>query len=465
MIVKTFSSRKSANMSACIDYLAKPVNGEVTREGASLLSGDIELTQELINQASEKFKHGYTAGVLSFEEKDISTAEKMELMSSFEECLLPGIDPKDYNVLWVEHTDKDRLELNFVVPRIHVGTEAHLQPYFHDVDQHRHKHWQEMSNAKYGYSSPDDPEKKHAITFNAKEPQSRKEIKIAIDELLKEGEPNDRSDVVSVLNDIEGVEVSRTVKKSISVKIDGLDKPLRLTGAYFEQDYRADRFEKESIGREQSEFQKGNEARYELHAREYRSRLQRVGAKNREKYNRISERNDKSLYKEVGERGEVTSHAMGGVGLELGDSVASPVRDPTTSRNDTDTKDKDILANESERKSNQESRQLEEIREIFKNGNRANSQTSKGKSPSRDSETGEAVTFATIKNRESTATNNSDIRRAKEHTRGLKQTIKRIDERYKGWKQKLKKTNFYKKHIEPHEKKIRARREDRGMSL
>jgi hypothetical protein len=39
-------------------------------------------------------------------------------MDSFERTLLPGLDKDQYSVLWVQHQDKDRLELNFVVANV-----------------------------------------------------------------------------------------------------------------------------------------------------------------------------------------------------------------------------------------------------------------------------------------------------------------------------------------------------------
>lgn len=348
MLVKTFSYSSGGGNGACLDYLAdgkqegvKAVaefdedgNRLVTREGASLLSGDLNLTQELINRAGEKFKHGYTAGVLSFEEENIPMAEKMALMESWEECILPGIDREDFNIAWIEHTDKGRLELNWVIPRIHLGTEAHLQPYFHQVDKHRTKHWQEMTNAKYGYSSPDEPEKKHAITFNQREPQSKKDIRNAIDNLMMTANPQSREEVIDLLNDIEGLEVARQVKQSISVKVEGHERNIRLTGAYFEQDFRADNRQGERIIREQGKFESSNDDRYRKHEAGYKRGLAIATDKNRKKYERISRANSKHLSKQVGESrenayGDMDSHTFtpssGGYqrGDELGVSGAS----------------------------------------------------------------------------------------------------------------------------------------------
>ncbi|MEC4460013.1 relaxase/mobilization nuclease domain-containing protein, partial [Klebsiella pneumoniae] len=42
---------------------------------------------------------------------------------------LPGLDKDQYSILWVEHTDKGRLELNFLIPNTELLTGKRLQPY------------------------------------------------------------------------------------------------------------------------------------------------------------------------------------------------------------------------------------------------------------------------------------------------------------------------------------------------
>lgn len=60
-------------------------------------------------------KHKTCVGVLSFEEKDIDEQLKFKLMADFEKALMTDEAQGRYNILWVEHNDKGRLELNFVI--------------------------------------------------------------------------------------------------------------------------------------------------------------------------------------------------------------------------------------------------------------------------------------------------------------------------------------------------------------
>ncbi|WP_407254228.1 relaxase family protein [Klebsiella michiganensis] len=64
----------------------------------------------------------YTSGVLSFAEADLPPGQREKLMASFERVLMPGLDKDQYSILWVEHADKGRLELNFLIPNTELLT-------------------------------------------------------------------------------------------------------------------------------------------------------------------------------------------------------------------------------------------------------------------------------------------------------------------------------------------------------
>ena len=112
MIVK-FHPRGSGRGSGPVDYL---LGRDRQREGATLDRGDPAVIMALID--SSPYAKKYTSGVLSFAEADLPRETKDKLMSDFEKMLLPGLDADQYSCLWVEHRDKGRLELNFVIPNI-----------------------------------------------------------------------------------------------------------------------------------------------------------------------------------------------------------------------------------------------------------------------------------------------------------------------------------------------------------
>lgn len=140
MIVQFFNRGKGGG-SGPIDYL---LGKDRDREEARLLRGDPEETAALIN--SSDYAKKYTAGCLSFEESNIPAEQKHALMDSFEECIFAGLDKDQYNCLWVEHRDKGRLELNFVIPNIELLSGKRLQPYYYAADRGRVDAWRTMQN-------------------------------------------------------------------------------------------------------------------------------------------------------------------------------------------------------------------------------------------------------------------------------------------------------------------------------
>jgi|TARA_R110002049_G_C9167982_1_gene561628 hypothetical protein len=150
MIVKFFPHSKGKG-SRPINYF---LGAEKDREFARVLSGDPVITEHLIN--ATKFEHKYKSGVLSFTERadQISEIDKFRIMREFEQTLFPGLEPDQYDVLWIEHADKDvdqnnpvgRLELNFLIPCQELRTGKRLQPYFAGADKARVNAWKNIIN-------------------------------------------------------------------------------------------------------------------------------------------------------------------------------------------------------------------------------------------------------------------------------------------------------------------------------
>ncbi|HFC2797402.1 TPA: relaxase/mobilization nuclease domain-containing protein [Neisseria gonorrhoeae] len=176
MIVQFFNRGKGGG-SGPIDYL---LGKDRDREEARLLRGDPEETAALIN--SSVYAKKYTAGCLSFEESNIPAEQKHALMDSFEECIFAGLDKDQYNCLWVEHRDKGRLELNFVIPNIELLSGKRLQPYYYAADRGRVDAWRTMQNLTHGYSDPDDPAKRQSMTQAKDLPRNTQEAAQSITE-------------------------------------------------------------------------------------------------------------------------------------------------------------------------------------------------------------------------------------------------------------------------------------------
>ncbi len=137
-----------------VNYL---LNERVEQGTAKVLKGDANLTKSLLLSLTQK--HKACVGCLSFEESNIDESLKYELMESFENALLTESMQNRYNILWVEHTDKGRLELNFVIPKIDLERQKAFNPYYHKVDLKRIDIWKDCINLKHNFTNPKDLEK------------------------------------------------------------------------------------------------------------------------------------------------------------------------------------------------------------------------------------------------------------------------------------------------------------------
>jgi len=235
MIVK-FHPRGSGRGSGPVDYL---LGRDRQREGATLDRGDPAVIMALID--SSPYAKKYTSGVLSFAEADLPRETKDKLMSDFEKMLLPGLDADQYSCLWVEHRDKGRLELNFVIPNIELTSGKRLQPYYEKADKPRVNAWKIGVNAEHRLHDPDDPiHRRELVTPRNLPLDTQKAAQALTDGLLHmaaAGSITNRDDVVKTLSSA-GFEVVRQTKNSISIANPDGGRNIRLKGMIYEQNFR-----------------------------------------------------------------------------------------------------------------------------------------------------------------------------------------------------------------------------------
>lgn len=297
MIVK-FSKHGKGKASGVLDYLLKEKGSKgtlVPRTHAKVLYGDPVLTEHLINTTSHKTK--YKSGYLSFSERadEISEADKKRIMQEFEAVIFCGLENDQYDILWVEHADKDiddahpvgRLELNFVIPCQELRSGKAFQPYYEPADQKRVNAWKNIINSEVKtikgepLSDPNDPKRKRLVNpyssnaprptpFDSKaytkkdakkdeetiaNPPSRKLLEEAIKRRLlldwQNGIAMNRRRVLSRLEQW-GLKINRgNSEKTLSVTSDKLmdknGKPMgvRLKGGMFEKEFDGYEFEPE----------------------------------------------------------------------------------------------------------------------------------------------------------------------------------------------------------------------------
>lgn len=234
-MIVSFFSRGTGGGRGPVEYL---LGEDYDRELATLLRGDALETIALID--SSPYSKKYTSGCLSFEEADLKPELKRQLMDSFEETIFPGLHKNQYNILWVEHRDKGRLELNFVIPNIELTTGRRLQPYFYKADEKRVDAWKTIQNIENGFSDPDDPARRQALTPASDLPASSKaiadDIHAGIESMIASGQIENRADIVAALENA-GLTVARQTKTFISIENPDGGRNIRLKGGVYEQDF------------------------------------------------------------------------------------------------------------------------------------------------------------------------------------------------------------------------------------
>lgn len=257
MIVKFFS-RGSGGGDGPVNYL---LGDDRDREGASVLRGNIDITKEVIN--STDYARRYTSGALSFEEsyKDFTNEQKNKIMDGFERTLFAGLEPDQYNITWVQHTDKnERLELNFLIANQELRTGKRLQPFYVGSDMKRVNAFQNVINLSYGLSDPHDPSKKRFSSphfsrsanlkgiekkdYTEKQLElvthktAKNELTAHIYELAAAARFMNRAAIQKELKN-RGLEIERVTDRAISVKSPKFAKNIRLDDPIFSVDFRA----------------------------------------------------------------------------------------------------------------------------------------------------------------------------------------------------------------------------------
>lgn len=297
MIVDFF--RHGSGLSkGCLDYL---LGEDRDREHAQVLSGDVELTAQLID--SSPFAKKYTSGCLSFYEHDLSDQDKRQIMQNFEECLFPGLDKDQYQILWVQHQDKinqdtgeTRLELNFVIPNVELSTGKRLQPFYAPVDLDRVDLFKQITNTEHSLYDPDDPEHRQLFLNKKNLPKDIKDFKEQLHQrvyrAVSNGEVADRQELVQWLESNQ-INVTRQVKNSISIEnpYEGAKRPIRLEGEIYEQGFRATGEYRQEVQQRIEEYRGTTSERYRANVTDYQRQLEHKSQYHCDRYPTVGREN------------------------------------------------------------------------------------------------------------------------------------------------------------------------------
>ncbi len=266
MLVKFWGTNQGGgDGDGSVNYL---LNERVEQGTAKVLKGDANLTKSLLLSLTQK--HKACVGCLSFEEPNIDESLKYELMESFEHALLTESMQNRYNILWVEHTDKGRLELNFVIPKIDLERQKAFNPYYHKVDLKRIDTWQNVVNLKYTFTNPKDLKKQQISNYhNTKTPQGKaifknyKELDNYLYNAVTQGLLNSRAEIIELLQ-ASNYEITRQGKDYISVKLPNQQKAKRLKGIIYDERFTEQRL----IEQELREYSQNKDTSRERDTRE-----------------------------------------------------------------------------------------------------------------------------------------------------------------------------------------------------
>ncbi|WP_446471514.1 relaxase/mobilization nuclease domain-containing protein [Xenorhabdus stockiae] len=220
-----------------------------------VLRGSSDATRDLID--SLDFKHKYTSGVLSFAPGEEITPEmEQDCMNRFEALAFAGLEPDQYNVLWVRHSHAGHHELHFVTPRVELSTgkSLNIRPPGSAAKQAFDDFRSEV-NARYGLADPDDPHRAREIAQpdhllkiaaeairRGEKPQD--DMRVLIDAVLSQravqGVIRHRRDVIEQVADL-GLEVTREGKNYITISDPESGQRWRMKGGLYEREFDATR--------------------------------------------------------------------------------------------------------------------------------------------------------------------------------------------------------------------------------
>nr|WP_279391724.1 relaxase/mobilization nuclease domain-containing protein [Shimia aestuarii] len=258
-----------------------------------VLRGNPKRTEALIDASRHQWT--YRAGVISFADSDDPTGDQQaEVMDGFERLAFAGLDPEQYEVLWVRHRHEGRVELHFCTPRLELttGKSLNIAPPGY---QHAYDSLRDVMNQRHGWADPMDVERAQEVRDTVEAPtraQGRDELHAWIQDQIDMGLITDRASMIEALTDA-GYDLPRAGKAYITARDPDTGERWRLKGEIFHEDWQADPAERET--ERGTQHDPGRTRRLDLlPAQELQDRFEehcgRRAAYHRERYAPLSDR-------------------------------------------------------------------------------------------------------------------------------------------------------------------------------
>ena len=226
------------------------------RAGVEVLRGDATTFNAVCDASPHLWK--YTSGVIAWSKEDNPTNEQIqEVLNDFEKHAFSGLDPSQYHLFAVLHTDDDGSKhIHVLAPRLDIqsGKSLNIAPPGHE------KHFDSLRdyfNTKYQWSRPDDlllmhttQEPNHIAKLNAQakniltsqdiETLTKKQFCKTVDNyvqtLLKTQTAENRADIVECIEQVKGVESVKQSKEFLTVTLTN-GKKHRLKGDFYNEQF------------------------------------------------------------------------------------------------------------------------------------------------------------------------------------------------------------------------------------
>lgn len=215
-----------------------------------ILEGDPQAMKFICDKL--EFKNKYTTGVLSFSPEETANIAanpglKDKILQDFKDFAFAGVPDDARQFLAIEHTHTGRLEIHYMMPRVHLESGKYRNPFPPNYDGRRGKGHNEAfikendlyidhACAKFGLTNPRDPEVARDLKISAfdKEAATKKEVHGLVCDLIESGHITCREDIQNFFVELGGT-ITRNSDDYISVKFGDDQKAMRFKGDIYDK--------------------------------------------------------------------------------------------------------------------------------------------------------------------------------------------------------------------------------------
>lgn len=216
-------------------------NGEKRSVKPEILRGDADETIALIDANKNSWK--YTSLVISFTKEEFDDLLAEQVLDEFEKFAFANLDKNDYTFLAVLHKDTDNPHIHIICPRQNLTTQTDLN--IAPKQQQKQWHiWSDYVRDKFDLKAIDNNSIDKSILSKSEKMglskgnlSTHSKAKIELDKFIKQNISNEfvtsRQDIKKLLESIDLVEKVELKNNSMSIKIKGLNKNIRLEGGIY----------------------------------------------------------------------------------------------------------------------------------------------------------------------------------------------------------------------------------------